>query len=569
MRIKSLSNPLYCSFTLLFIALFLASSGFAASPVEERGKSLAAQSPSGAKAAADAAATKDLKQQFEKAKKGYYEPRLSGKGSYEKHWEPMPIQKYWDPVNFYEPPKSINVIAEAKDCLNCHKGVTPGLHAAWQKSAHANLAGLRKLKPGDRLYYKKEKIAEVENNLRAQGLLGKDAQLKEVGCIDCHAGVGVKKVDHTKNLKLPDRAACGSCHLKEFVESESEKELKWPQGQWPDGRPSHALDYRANVETAIWAGMPQRAIAQGCDSCHYNQNKCDGCHTRHTFSAVEARKPEACSMCHNGVDHNEFENYQLSKHGTQYLTQGSRWDWEVPLKDAISKGGLTSPTCAYCHFEYEGEFSHNLVRKVRWAFNPTPEIANNLNHEWFTKRADSWVRTCQNCHSKRFASEYLKTADQAIFAGIEKEQEAKKVVQALYNEGLLTGQKTNRPMPPAPTKDGPGDFLQLFWAQGNNPSAIEREYAEMWEHDLIKLYKGATHMNPGGYTYSHGWVPLLGRYAKIMDENTKIREMAALKKKLAGVEQTSNRLKASAVGFTGMGLLLAGGLILYHTTRKK
>ena len=45
-----------------------------------------------------------------------------------------------------------------------------------------------------------------------------------------------------------------------------------------------------------------------------------------------------CATCHNGVDHNEFENYLLSKHGTIYQTSGIVWNFEVPLKDAIAKG---------------------------------------------------------------------------------------------------------------------------------------------------------------------------------------------------------------------------------------
>lgn len=564
------SRRILYGLSIALVLLMLSSTfSLAASPVELRKDSSVADIlPSAAAAVAEAASASTPKEQFELARKAYYDPKFAGEGQYKDLWDPIPIQKYWDPINFYEPPKTVQIIATATDCINCHKSVTRGFYEAWKGSWHARLDEIRKVKPGSRLYYKKEKLEEIEGNLRSQGLLGGNESLKEVTCIDCHGGVGVKTVDHSKSLKMPDRASCGACHIREFIEAESEKMIKWPQGQWPDGRPSHALDYRANVETDIWAGMSQRGIAQGCDSCHYNQNKCDGCHTRHSFSTVEARKPEACAMCHNGVDHNEFENYQLSKHGTIYYTLGDKWDWEVPLKDAISKGGYTAPTCAFCHFEYKGEFTHNVVRKVRWAFNPTPAIADNLNHEWFKERQADWVNTCRNCHSGRFAETYLQTADKAILEGLAKEQEAKKVVQALYDEGLLTGQNTNRPAPPKPVKDGPAGFFQLFWSEGNNPSAVEQEYAEMWEHDIIKLYKGATHMNPGGYTYSQGWVPLLSRYSKIMDENTKLREWAELKKKVAQVDNGMKTAKRVVTGGSGLGLLLIGGLAIYRAIRK-
>ena len=502
-----------------------------------------------------------------------------GKGKYSKHWNPIGIQKYWNPGDFYKPPATVpSIEASAKDCIGCHKSLTPGAFHAWQKSAHARLNSIRMLRETDSRFYKKEKLARIETNLVEQGLLEDGQLLKEVGCIDCHGKVGAKSIDHAKNLIMPDRAVCGTCHIQEFAEAEAEKDQEWPQAQWSKGHPSHAVDWKANVENAVWAAMPQREIAQGCDMCHYQQNKCDGCHTRHTFSVAEARQPEACATCHNGADHNEFENYLFSKHGTVYQTQGNNWDFEVPLKDAISKGGYTAPTCQYCHFEFEGEFSHNLVRKVRWAFNPTPEIAKNLNHPWFEDRMEAWNDTCAQCHSPNFSRAYLEAADKGTIQGLKVEQEAKKVVQALYDDGLLVGQKTNRPKPPEPESDAPGGFFQLFWAQGNNPSRIERIYADMWEHDLIKLYKGLFHVNPGGFTYTEGWSELMRDYSEIMDENTRLREEAGQSSNL--LQQSTLRSKqtleiAEATGFEiGARLILGtsmvfGGLLLLRRNRRK
>ncbi|MBS1212402.1 MAG: hydroxylamine oxidoreductase [Proteobacteria bacterium] len=472
---------------------------------------------------------KPADQSYEQLKNQYYQDH-PGKGTHGQYWEPIPIQKYWNPKDFYKPPTTVTGEVTREQCVTCHQSLTPGAYHAWQDSAHAKLDKIRDMSNAqDARYYKKEKLAEVEKNLAKQGLLAEGAQLKEVGCIDCHGPVGAKSIHHDKDLVMPDRAKCGTCHVGEFAEAESEKEQAWPQKQWGKGHPSHAVDWQANVELAAWAAMPEREIAQGCDMCHYQQNKCDGCHTRHTFSAAEARKPEACATCHNGVDHNEYENFMLSKHGTVYQTHQQNWNFEAPLKDALTKGGYTAPTCQYCHFEANGEFSHNLVKKVRWAFNPQVAIAENLNHPWFEGRKDAWVQTCANCHSPSFAKAYLTAADKGTIAGIKVEQEAKKVIEALHKDGLLTGQKTNRPAPPAPEKDEAGGFFQLFWAKGNNPSHVERVYADMWEHDLIKLYKGLFHGNPGGFTYTEGWSELMRDYAIIMDENTKLREGKGMK----------------------------------------
>ena len=113
----------------------------------------------------------------------------------------------------------------------------------------------------------------------------------------------------------------------------------------------------------------------------------------------------------------------------------------VPLKDALAKGG-ESATCASCHMEYEGEYAHNMVRRVRWANYPfVPGVAENITSEWSEKRLDSWAATCSQCHSERFASTYLELMDKGTLEGLAKYQEAHDIVKKLYDEGLLTGQK--------------------------------------------------------------------------------------------------------------------------------
>jgi len=144
-----------------------------------------------------------------------------------------------------------------EQCVTCHQSLTPGAYHAWQDSAHAKLDKIRDMSNAqDARYYKKEKLAEVEKNLAKTGPPGRGAQLKEVGCIDCHGPVGAKSIHHDKDLVMPDRAKCGTCHVGEFAEAESEKEQEWPQKQWGKGHPSHAVDWQANVELAAWAAMP-------------------------------------------------------------------------------------------------------------------------------------------------------------------------------------------------------------------------------------------------------------------------------------------------------------------------
>ncbi|BBO22080.1 hydroxylamine reductase [Candidatus Desulfobacillus denitrificans] len=519
------------------------------------------------------------KQLYEALVKRYKDPAEgAGRGTFAQYWEPIAFSKYLDPASSYKPPSSVKDVASRQQCVKCHADETPVWVNTWKKSAHANLDNIRRLTPKDATFYKKAKLEDVEKNLRSLGKLAEGEQLKEVGCIDCHVDVNTKKsADHRADLRMPTADVCANCHLQEFAERESERDtITWPKNQWPKGRPSHALDAKANYETSIWAGMPQREIAEGCTMCHQNQNKCDTCHTRHEFSVAESRKPQACATCHNGVDHNNWEAYSLSKHGKVVEIMGSKWNWDVPLKDAFAKGGQSAPTCQSCHMEYQGKFSHNMVRKVRWANYPAvPGIAENIKDDWSERRLEAWVKTCTNCHSESLARSYLDMMDKGTLQGLAKYQEAHKVVEKLYADKLLPGQTTNRPTPPPTEKEGVAQFFQLFWTKGNNPSSVEMEVIEMGENDLAKLHVGMAHVNPGGWTYTEGWEPLSRAYSKIMSEDTKLREMAALQNRVAKLEAKrvslldgdSNAGRASLGGLGGA-LLLAGGIALAGWRRR-
>jgi len=519
----------------------------------------------------------DPKTLYDALTERYYDPEQGyGKGKFGDSWEPLPFARYLHQSLFYEPPATIQLDATRQQCVDCHRGITPGWVHGWEDSAHSDLDRVRALPDDDPQAYKKEMLNDVEENLRAMGRLDEGENLSEVGCIDCHMSVGAERGNHAEDLRLPDAADCGVCHLQEFAERESERDtLDWPQAQWPNGRPSHALDFLANVETAVWAAMEQREVADGCTMCHTNQNSCTNCHSRHEFSVEQARKPETCSGCHNGVDHNEFENYLLSKHGILYQTVGDDVDWSQPVAQSMADG-QPFPTCQSCHMEYHGEYGHNLVRKVRWGFNPMPEIADNLDHPWFQGRKEAWSVTCANCHSQRFADDYLTFMDEGIKQGLAVEQEAGKVVNQLYEDGLLRGQQSNRPEPSAPVEDVPSGFYGLFWAQGNNPSAVEREYTEMWEQDLLKHYKGLAHVNPGGWTYTDGWSQLMKRVARINDADTELREMAALKAEIGELKaaqkqswfQLDEPVRQASIGALGL-LLLGFGLGVVVRSRRR
>ncbi len=520
------------------------------------------------------------KELHEALTKRFVDPgRGAGKGQYGQYWEPIAMSKYFDPMSFYTPPTSVKDIATREQCVKCHTDESPGWVALWKKSAHANLDKIRKLTPKDDTFYKKAKLEDVEKNLRSLGKLGATEQLKEVGCIDCHVDINTKKkADHRADIKMPTADVCGNCHLQEYAERESERDtILWPKNQWPRGRPSHALDYRANVETDIYAGMSQREIADGCTMCHTNQNKCDNCHTRHEFSVANSRKPEACGTCHSGADHNNWEAYNGSQHGLGYQASKNQWNWDIQLKDAVVKGGQRFPTCQSCHMEYQGKFTHNTVRKVRWANYPfVPGIREPVFGEWGQKRLDAWVKTCTTCHSERFARAYLEFMDNGTSAGLDKYDEAHNVVRKQYDARLLTGQRNNRPAPPAPAKAQFDQFWQIYWSKGNSPTSIELKLFEMAEDHLVQLHVSLAHQYPG-FTYTVGWAAMNRAYVEIMDEDTKLKDRLMLMERVAKLEQskTSSLLDFDStdgkltLGSVGGGLLLTGTLALAGWSRRK
>jgi hydroxylamine dehydrogenase len=99
----------------------------------------------------------------------------------------------------------------------------------------------------------------------------------------------------------------------------------------------------------------------------------------------------------------------------------------------------------------------------------------------------------------------------------------------------------------------------------------------MWEHHKIKHYKALAHANPGGYTYSDGWSQLIKSAAKINDEDTKLREAAAIRAELKRIggekhgelyDLDSPNRRAWAAGLGGLALLVGAGLLLTRDRRK-
>jgi hydroxylamine dehydrogenase len=227
-------------------------------------------------------------------------------------------------------------------------------------------------------------------------------------------------------------------------------------------------------------------------------SKCDSCHTRHLFSAAEARRPEACITCHSGPPHPDDETFFASAHGKRYLAEGDQWDWSKPL----AKGNYKAPTCAYCHMSGG---KHQVADKTIWKFGL--QEVNPLTSGNQVRRTQ-WVAMCSDCHDAEWSRKQL--------AGLDAERKrawpllyaAERELKGLRSDGLLHPTADERPPYPL---DEPGalfarERIGYFEGQSSafyNVSPIERDYFEMWYFDNLGAYKGAAHGAPDAVARGH------------------------------------------------------------------
>ncbi|MFQ6132168.1 MAG: multiheme c-type cytochrome [Armatimonadota bacterium] len=373
----------------------------------------------------------------------------------------------------------------------------------------------------------------VEQNITPSAI--RDWQLSKhfpvVGCQVCHipsedAPEAVRNAESTckdTNVRAAvSPANCTPCH--------ADQAEQFAQGK-------HALAWVAMNAMPATAMQPDVIMEgeKGCGGCHRigrDEGKCDSCHTRHTFSAAEARKPQACQTCHMGFDHPQWEMYSTSKHGTIYATEGHKWNFDKKLSEWYADPYAADPTiprapvCATCHMP-DGD---HAVRTA-WGFlalrlpepddewmgyrakilqglgvldqegNPTNrletvqigKVARLTAEEWQAER-DRMIAVCSKCHAPTWARDNLARADQVIKESDKLMAAAVDIVQGLYNDGIL----------PRPTDYAPHvDLLRFYDVQ----HPIEQILYVMFLEHRMRSFQGAFHMNPD-YMHWYGWAEL-------------------------------------------------------------
>ncbi len=411
---------------------------------------------------------------------------VPGEGKFKNLIKFLPAIRWYDPAHYYESFKGVEGEFTGGDCVLCHQIQTPGVVKDWRSSKHSRL----------------NKTEDMET-----------AQI--VTCDKCHGN------NHMK-LRMPDYNVCAECHKSEVEQHKS------------GGAGAHVHSFHLQVaEQAMQINTPAEEL-HGCATCHgIAENRCDGCHTRHKFSAAEARKPETCGICHLGLEHYDYEVYLDSYHGRIYKSEGYEWDWNVKLEDWTKpqvegqKRAPRTPTCAYCHMP---KGTHDIL-EASTEFTYMGSSLVDRGAEKHKEKREAWIKVCKDCHSSRFARDQLEVMDEQVKLNFAKVREAFEIILDLYEDGILD------PMPEGLAPDWQGHQTFSLLPEGEtrvyNVSDVERMYFEMATYEITNLYKAAAHNSAENTSYSLGGaIPMHRKLIQIKAEASKLRRIAEIEKKL-------------------------------------
>jgi hydroxylamine dehydrogenase len=388
----------------------------------------------------------------------------------------------------------------AQTCVDCHKTVTPNIVTDWQLSRH---------------------------------------YLEGVTCDACH-GDNHKSAGDVSNVQLPTPEVCGACH---------EDRLK----QFSSGKHGMAWTAMNAMPTIHMQPMLLTEGMKGCGGCHkiglkseseikklkaegsgFGFASCDACHTRHSFSVIEARQPQACMTCHMGFDHPQWEMYSSSKHGVRYLLK----------QGGFLPGETSAPPCQTCHMQ---EGNHEV--RTAWGFlavrlpmpddkqwaddrvtilqalgvldpdgKPTARLdavkaadIARLTQEAFDKERNKMEKTCNLCHSLNFAKLQLSYGDNMIKEIDNVMAKSIRIVADLYKDGII---------------EKPKEFAYAFpdlLTFHDSPTSIEQKLFVMYLEFRMRGFQGTFHANPD-YAVWYGWSEMKRAYTEIKEMAEEMRK---------------------------------------------
>lgn len=375
---------------------------------------------------------------------------------------------------------------EAKACIECHATETPGIVAIWDQSVHAEAA---------------------------------------VSCLDCHtvepdSELAMTDVEGHEDLitsvaMLVPPGICAECHEEQVAQFHaSGHERAYLQVEAKESMQTLMYTHEGRDDPEL-SGAPAQT---GCYQCHGNRievdesghptaatypssgvgnvypdgdvGNCVVCHTRHSFSIADARRPEACASCHLGPDHPDIEIYEASKHGQIYHSDGENWVWDRPPGE-WEPGDYAAPTCATCHMSGIGELevTHNISERLYWnlwaplsAPRTDPDVMGTYYGDGEAGR-ELMKQVCAQCHSTALVDGFFASGDMAV---------------ELYNEAYFARAEEMRA------------DLAARGLLKENPWQDEFQivYYYLWHHEGRRARQGAL-MGGADWAHWHGFFDMM------------------------------------------------------------
>lgn len=393
---------------------------------------------------------------------------------------------------------------KTSECIACHKDKSPSVYAQWGSSKH----------------------------YRAN-----------VGCFECHTAnpEDSDAFEHYFSTisTIVSPKDCARCHEHEVEEFNGSHHAKGGRilGSL-DNVLAEVVEGNSAFKTTAFPNGTSAAAVNGCWQCHGSEVKvletgrldpatwpntgigrinpdgsegaCTACHSRHQFSAAQARTPDTCGKCHMGPDHPQIEIFNESKHGIAYYANVDKMALDNS-KWIVGEDYSAAPTCATCHMSATREqpVTHDVGLRISWNNRPAisirPEVSDakmglpGKDVPWTTRRANM-VNVCVSCHNENFVNAFYKQYDGLIELYHDK---FAKPGLALYEAA--------QPLLRKPKFSNKIDFI----------------WFEIWHHEGRRARHGASMMGPD-YTHWHGTYEVAKNfYSEYIPELSELAERKA------------------------------------------
>jgi hydroxylamine dehydrogenase len=381
---------------------------------------------------------------------------------------------------------------KSKACIACHKTRDMGVYQQWGSSKHHRA---------------------------------------NVGCYECHAANedDVDAFRHEGELiaTIVSPRDCARCHeteAREFADSHHSKAGRILGSQ--DNVLAEIVEGNQGMVTPGFPAGNSAAAVNGCWQCHGSQVKvieggkldpatwpntgigrinpdgsegsCSACHSRHSFSAEQARHPDNCGKCHMGPDHPQKEVYYESKHGIAFLAFKNKLNMDSS-KWIVGEDYSAAPTCATCHMSAVAgrpgtdeeppikalPVTHDVGLRISWNNRPAisvrPEDSDRkmglpgADVDWRTRRANM-KSVCLNCHEVQWVDNFYVQYDSLI--------------ELYHRKFARPGLELYGLAKPLMRPVSFANKLDFIWF-------------ELWHHEGRRARHGASMMGPD-YTHWHG-----------------------------------------------------------------